>query len=82
MSEMVMVTVSYDMVFMNIRKEMSVDIAVSPRIAGILVHNRACADNTASRSAITSIISGLSRLRGCAYGTISNIRYANTRKEA
>lgn len=40
MSEMVMVTVSYDMVLMNTRKEMSIDIAVSPRIAGILVHDR------------------------------------------
>ena len=76
MNETVMITVTYDMVFLDSRKTMSIDLAVLPRIAGILVHDRPCADNTASRAAITSIISGLSRLKGCAYGTIKNIRYA------
>lgn len=76
MNETVMITVAYDMVFLDSHKAMKVDLAVSPRIAGILVHDRPCADNTASKSAITSIVSGLARLRGCAYGTIKEIRYA------
>ena len=76
MSEMVMITVTYDMVFLDSHTTMSIDLAVLPRIAGILVHDRPCSDNTASKSAIVSIISGLSRLKGCSYGTIKSIRYA------
>lgn len=79
MNEKVTITVTFDMAFLDRCEEHKVNLHVSPRLAGVLVYNRSCMDNTSGRNAISSIVSGLSRLEGCSHGIIKDIRYANDR---
>jgi hypothetical protein len=82
MSDMVKIAVTYDMVVMGNHQEGRIELAVPKRLAGILVYDRHCFDNSVAKADIFRIITGVAHLQGYESATISNIRYANSSRTA